>query len=124
MVRTTSGTYCVEHDNVGRCGDSVYALRVRGLLPVEPGDRVTLFTHDRKIRRLHVSLIRAGSTIHWDTRRAHPRGNLTDRLARAYARMRAPASLPLARAIRFVDANSDRRKQIMRRQASSLLRLA
>jgi hypothetical protein len=64
MVRTTTGSYCVQHGNTGECGDSVYALRVRGLLPVDPGDRLTLFTHDRKIRRLHVSLLRADGN-HW-----------------------------------------------------------
>jgi hypothetical protein len=58
MVKATLGSYCVADAGVGLCADVAYPLRVRGRLPVAPGERLKLRTHDRKIASARVSLLR------------------------------------------------------------------
>ncbi|MQA76464.1 MAG: hypothetical protein GEU88_19415 [Solirubrobacterales bacterium] len=57
-ARATLGSYCVSHGRVGVCSDSAYPLPVRGGIRVSPGDRVTVRTGDRAIKRVSVGLLR------------------------------------------------------------------
>jgi hypothetical protein len=57
-VRASLGSYCWPLGQGGRfCADSVYPIDVRGRLPVQPLDWVTLLVRDH-VRRVQVSLLR------------------------------------------------------------------
>jgi hypothetical protein len=58
IVKATLGSYCVADASVGICADVAYPLQVRGRLPVAPGERLKLRTHDRKVASARVSLLR------------------------------------------------------------------
>lgn len=62
QVRASQGSYCYSDRDSGRavCADFAYPLKVRGRLPVRPGQWIRLRTHDRTIKRLsaHLLLVR------------------------------------------------------------------
>ena len=91
FVRASLGSHCWSgREGVGFCADAAYPIAVRGRLPVQPGDRVTLFAPDHA-QRVHVSLLRVkGSAIErvdWRAR-AHRVGDGPHRW-----RFRLPADL-------------------------------
>ncbi len=58
-VVASQGSYCVTSRHSGTCADYAYPLRVKGRLPVAPGDAVLLRTGDRAIHRARITLIHA-----------------------------------------------------------------
>jgi hypothetical protein len=86
MVKATAGSYCVTDANVGLCADSVYPLRVRGRLPVAPGERLKLRTHDRRIATVGVSLLRVSGdeveNVGWHARARRAPGHQSRWLVR------------------------------------------
>jgi hypothetical protein len=63
-VRASLGSYCwSRREGAGICADAAYPIDVRGRLPVQARDRVTLLAPDHA-RRVQVSLLRVeGSSI-------------------------------------------------------------
>ena len=61
FVRAAQGSYCITRRSgdgwVRQCADYAYPLRVRGLLPVGAGERMTLNFHDHAIRRVRLALL-------------------------------------------------------------------
>ncbi|MGI9019201.1 MAG: hypothetical protein ACR2G3_00630 [Solirubrobacterales bacterium] len=78
-VRASLGSYCWSRREEGTgfwngfCADAAYPIDVRGRLPVQPRDRVTLHVPDHA-RRVNVSLLRVeGSAINHGDWRARAR---------------------------------------------------
>lgn len=73
-VRASLGSYCwSRREGTAFCADAAYPIDVRGRLPVQPRDRVTLLVRDHA-RRVHVSLLRVeDNAIHQVDWRARAR---------------------------------------------------